>query len=490
MAQLLDLNSIRSVLVRLEDTIIFSLIERAQFSCNARTYQPCAFSNELPGWQGSWLDWILLGTEEFQAKARRYQSPDEYPFSNPSDLPDPVLPPLEYEPVLHEPAVTNVNDKIMQFYTQEIVPSITKPGDDLNYGSTATRDVETLQAVSRRVHYGMLVSESKYRADVDTFNTAIKANDVKTLESLITKPQVEAALLKRLERKARHYGQDESQGGSMHDMKVDPEVVVRMYKDHVIPLTKVVEVEPDLLADQLQSFVGLEIVVNGRAYTDPATKTQDAEKEKARKQLEKEKEKAKKAKDAVKTKLSPPKQAPTAWQLFFIEELDKARQQGKIEIGVISHSASELYKKLTDAEKMPYVEHSKELRAKQAKEFAEYIKSLPYDVLKKENSLRTKLRKQGKKGVQKIRDPNAPKRPLTAYFAYLKDLRDKEDFRQSIFGNDATGWLQSSIIDQSRAASDKWKALSEDVKQTYKDKATEAKKKYEDAKIEYQNSFL
>lgn len=66
MAQLLDLNSIRSVLVRLEDTIIFSLIERAQFSCNARTYQPCAFSNELPGWQGSWLDWILLGTEEFQ----------------------------------------------------------------------------------------------------------------------------------------------------------------------------------------------------------------------------------------------------------------------------------------------------------------------------------------------------------------------------------------------------------------------------------------
>ena len=53
---------------------------------------------------------------------------------------------------------------------------------------------------------------------------------------------MEAALLKRLERKARHYGQDESQGGSLHDMKVDPEVVVRMYRDHVIPLTKQVEV--------------------------------------------------------------------------------------------------------------------------------------------------------------------------------------------------------------------------------------------------------
>lgn len=157
-------------------------------------------------------------------------------------MPEPVLPPLDYEPVLHEPAITNVNEKIMSFYTQEIVPSITKSGDDLNYGSTATRDVETLQAVSRRVHYGMFVSESKYRADMETFNKAIKAKDVKTLESLITKPEVEAALLKRLERKARHYGQDESQGGDLHDMKVDPEVVVRMYKDHVIPLTKEVEV--------------------------------------------------------------------------------------------------------------------------------------------------------------------------------------------------------------------------------------------------------
>ncbi|TIB93100.1 chorismate mutase [Wallemia mellicola] len=233
---LLDLNSIRSVLVRLEETIIFNLIERAQFSHNKRCYQPGAFAEELPDWKGSWLDWILLGTEEFQAKARRYQSPDEYPFSNPKDLPEPVLPPLEYEKILHEPAIIN-------FYTQDIVPSITKPADDLNYGSTATRDVETLQAVSRRVHYGMFVSESKYRENVELFNEAIRAKDVKTLESLITKPEVEAALLKRLERKARHYGQDDTENGSRHDMKVDPEVVVRMYKDHVIPLTKVVEVE-------------------------------------------------------------------------------------------------------------------------------------------------------------------------------------------------------------------------------------------------------
>lgn len=249
------------------------------------------------------------------------------------------------------------------------------------------------------------------------------------------------------------------------------------------------------MVSQPLSSVRLVLVADApRAHTIPATKKaspRNTEKEKAVKQKEKEKERARKAKDAMKTKLNPPKQAPTPWQLFFIEELEKARQQGKIEIGVISHSASELYKKLTDSEKLPYIEHSKELRAKQAKEFADYIKSLPYDVLKRENALRTKLRKQGKKGgVQRIRDPNAPKRPLTAYFAYLKDLREKGDIRDRVFGSGAAGWIESSIIEQSKSASDKWKELSEDFKQTYKDRAIEAKKKYEEAKIEYQNSSL
>ncbi|TIB93103.1 hypothetical protein E3Q19_01492 [Wallemia mellicola] len=238
-----------------------------------------------------------------------------------------------------------------------------------------------------------------------------------------------------------------------------------------------------------QSFPVFDPELDPTASTKPAVK--DADKEKVKKQKEKEKEKARKQKDAMKTKLNPPKQAPTPWQLFFTEELEKARQQGKVEIGVISHSASELYKKLTDSEKQPYIEQSKQLRTKQAKEFADYIKSLPLDLLKRENSIRSKLRKQGKKGgVQRIKDPNAPKRPLTAYFAYLKDLRENESIRREVFGDSAVSWIESSIIEQSKTASDKWKELSDDFKQTYKDRATEAKKKYEQVKHEYENSFL
>lgn len=62
----LSLERIRSVLVRLEDTIVFGLIERAQFAHNPRIYQRNQFK-ELQdlGFQGSWLEWFLRETEIF-----------------------------------------------------------------------------------------------------------------------------------------------------------------------------------------------------------------------------------------------------------------------------------------------------------------------------------------------------------------------------------------------------------------------------------------
>jgi chorismate mutase len=62
----LSLNRIRSVLIRLEETIIFGLIERAQFAHNPKIYQKGVFK-ELrdSGFEGSWLDWFLKETESF-----------------------------------------------------------------------------------------------------------------------------------------------------------------------------------------------------------------------------------------------------------------------------------------------------------------------------------------------------------------------------------------------------------------------------------------
>lgn len=96
----------------------------------------------------------LLMSKQTTAKVRRYESPDEHPFTPRRELPAPLLPALEYPDLLRQPHEINVNSKIMRFYTQDIVPALTKEADDSNYGSSATRDIEVLQAMSRRIHYG------------------------------------------------------------------------------------------------------------------------------------------------------------------------------------------------------------------------------------------------------------------------------------------------------------------------------------------------
>ncbi|EEB93170.1 hypothetical protein MPER_08216 [Moniliophthora perniciosa FA553] len=260
----LSLDRIRSVLVRLEDTIIFGLIERAQFAHNPRMYQPGAFKElEDTGFTGSWLDWFLKEIETFhdvlQAKARRYTSPDEYPFTN--DLPEPVLPPLKFPEILY-PNTVNFNASILTFYVCHIVPRITSRAtrslaaskrakgitgheefeDDGNYGSATTIDVEVLQAISKRVHYGKFVSESKFLENPAAFIPHIVNPNRKALEDLITKPEVEKKLLERLRKKAAVYAQDFSPDGSPNeDMIIDVNGVERLYESYFIPLTKAVE---------------------------------------------------------------------------------------------------------------------------------------------------------------------------------------------------------------------------------------------------------
>ena len=69
----LSLDRIRSVLVRLEDTIIFSLIERAQFTHSPRMYQKGAFKELTDiGFTGTWLDWFLKETEIFHGEIIRF----------------------------------------------------------------------------------------------------------------------------------------------------------------------------------------------------------------------------------------------------------------------------------------------------------------------------------------------------------------------------------------------------------------------------------
>ncbi|KAI9821845.1 MAG: chorismate mutase aro7 [Pycnora praestabilis] len=234
------------IISRLEDTIIFHLIERVQFPLNRKVYIPGAL--QIPHSSLSLLDWMLRETERTHSRVRRYQSPDEYPFF-PDVLETPILAPLDYPAHILHPNDVNVNQTLKEKYTENFLPVACKHfgredrGEAKeNYGSAATADVACLQALSRRIHFGKFVAEAKFRGNEEHFVHLIKTKDLKAIDAAITDSKVEQKVLERLRMKAEAYGSDPSVGAEELG-KINVDAVVAMYKDWVIPLTKEVEVE-------------------------------------------------------------------------------------------------------------------------------------------------------------------------------------------------------------------------------------------------------
>lgn len=212
---------------------------------------------------------------------RRYTSPEEHPFF-PERLPQgpmDALPLLDYPQDLLSSvggaSEVNFNPVLLDKYINVIVPAISTPGDDEQHGSTVLSDIAALQALSRRVHYGKFVAESKYRADPEAYQKLVDANDADGVMELLTNEAVEEQVLRRARLKAATYGREPMLSSIptpssecddtailaaaaasavvaavealSHDKgkqlgKVDPAVIESVYRDIVIPLTKDVEV--------------------------------------------------------------------------------------------------------------------------------------------------------------------------------------------------------------------------------------------------------
>ena len=300
---LLSLNSIRSTLIRQEETIIFAIIERAQFRQNDIVYQkdglgkfdspigsvePDSSMNHVDT-RLSFMEYMLVGTEALHCRARRYKSPEEHAFF-PERLPSTiqVLPDLQYSPELLSPengaANVNFNKRLLSTYMSTIVPAICRAGDDEQHGSTALCDIAVLQAMSRRVHYGKFVAESKYRSDPIAYQQLVDADDADGVMKLLTDPIVEEKVLRRARLKAATYGtepllselppiegtdatstlvaaaaasavvaalsalklvengNDPNHYSHHRSSKVDPSVIEHLYRTIIIPMTKDIEV--------------------------------------------------------------------------------------------------------------------------------------------------------------------------------------------------------------------------------------------------------
>ncbi|KAL6888414.1 hypothetical protein ACP4OV_009440 [Aristida adscensionis] len=239
----LSLAAVRDALVRLEDSVVFALIERARHPRNAPAYDTPA---------GSLVEFFVREAEALNAKAGRYQNSEDVPFF-PRDLPTPLFPTKIYPKVLHPIASSvTVNDAIWKMYFNELLPLFTVDGDDGNYAETAALDFACLQVLSRRIHYGKYVAEVKFKDAPQDYSPLIEAKDSNSLMNLLTFKAVEEKVKKRVEKKARIFGQNVTleedvgkQEGSAGDSecKVDPKLLSKLYDQWVMPLMKDVEVE-------------------------------------------------------------------------------------------------------------------------------------------------------------------------------------------------------------------------------------------------------
>lgn len=243
-SQILTLDSIRTSLIRLEDSIIFGLLERAQYCYNADTYDSNSF--HVDGFGGSLVEFMVRETEKLHAKVGRYKSPDEHPFF-PEDLPETLLPPIQYPTVLHHIADSiNINKEIWKMYFDEVLPRLVKEGSDGNSGSSALCDTTCLQALSKRIHYGKFVAEAKFQESPEDYTDAIEKQDRAQLMQLLTYETVERAIEHRVETKAKIFGQEVNIGaeakGTSPVYKINPSLVAELYSNRIMPLTKDVQV--------------------------------------------------------------------------------------------------------------------------------------------------------------------------------------------------------------------------------------------------------
>jgi hypothetical protein len=180
-----------------------------------------------------------------------------------------------------------------------------------------------------------------------------------------------------------------------------------------------------------------------------------------------------------KSMLRPPKLAPSAWQLYFTDFIQQAQASSskKLNVAQAAKEAGQEYAKLSAAEKevclysFPlltllilckiYKQRSQAAKDARERELSAYMRTLTPEDIKRENAFRTAQRKAGRSRKANMKDPNAPKKPLSAYFMFLQRIRSDRDLVREVFGNEAETTKQSVL------AAAKWRSMTDDERKVY-----------------------
>ncbi|WRT63304.1 uncharacterized protein IL334_000209 [Kwoniella shivajii] len=231
----------------------------------------------------------------------------------------------------------------------------------------------------------------------------------------------------------------------------------------------------------------------GKRHVESGPEGEIEEKKDGKKKKGKKDEEKPPPKAPAKSHLHPPRQAQSAWQLFFTDELNKAKaaaaqgnspggtpHHAKLNVAQIAKDAGVAYATLDEEQKKLYAQKVQESKELHAKELAAWQATLTPEDIKAENAFRAQQRKEGKSRKGNLKDPNAPKKPLSAYFLFLKGIRENDDIRATVWGE------ESETTKQSVLAAEKWRSLSDDEKKPYLQQAEHDKQEYEAARKVYE----
>ena len=84
------------------------------------------------------------------------------------------------------------------------------------------------------------------------------------------------------------------------------------------------------------------------------------------------------------------------------------------------------------------------------------MRTLTEEDIKHENAFRRAQRKARKSRRGDLKDPNAPKRPLSAYFTFLQKIRSDPGLSEEVFG-DETETTRQSVL-----AANKWRSMTDE----------------------------
>ncbi|KAK7062008.1 hypothetical protein R3P38DRAFT_3303076 [Favolaschia claudopus] len=185
----------------------------------------------------------------------------------------------------------------------------------------------------------------------------------------------------------------------------------------------------------------------------------------------------------LKSVLRPPKLAPSAWQLYFTDWIQRQQQSSsrKLNVAQAAKEAGQEYASLSEEEKEPYKRRSQAAKDVREKQLQDYMRTLTPDDIKRENAFRSAQRKAGKSRKSNIKDPNAPKKPLSAYFMFLQRIRASPELVREVFGEETETTKQSVL------AAAKWRSMTDDERKPFLAQAEQEKMEYEAARRLYED---